>query len=67
MNGAADGPSSSTVGHFVSLTGCPENQAEFFLEATNGNFDQAVEMYYGKPYRSSGAQGICWASAVMHI
>ena len=42
-----DGASSSDVAHFVSLTSCPVEQAAFFLEATNGNFDQAVEMYYG--------------------
>ena len=39
--------SSSDVAHFVSLTSCPVDQAAFFLEATNGNFDQAIEMYYG--------------------
>jgi hypothetical protein len=43
-----DSPSSSTVGRFVSLTGCSDDQAEFFLEAANGNFDQALEMYYGE-------------------
>ena len=43
----ADGASSSDVAHFVSLTSCPVDQATFFLEATNGNLDQAVEMYYG--------------------
>ena len=39
--------SSSDVAHFVSLTSCPVDQAAFFLEATNGKFDQAIEMYYG--------------------
>ena len=45
----ADGASSSHVAHFVSLTSCPVEQAAFFLEATNGKFDEAVEMYYGEP------------------
>ena len=43
----AHGASSSDVAHFVSLTSCPVEQAAFFLEATNGNLDQAIEMYYG--------------------
>lgn len=45
----ADGASSSDVAHFASLTSCPVQQAAFFLEATNGKFDEAVEMYYGEP------------------
>ncbi len=44
----ADAASSSDVAHFVSLTNCPMDQATFFLEASNGNMDQALEMYYGK-------------------
>lgn len=43
-----EGSSSSDVGRFVSLTNAPEEQAAFFLEATNGNFDRAIEMFYGK-------------------
>ncbi len=43
-----DGAHSSDVAHFVALTSCPVEQAAFFLEATNGNFSQAVEMYYGE-------------------
>lgn len=43
-----DGASSSDVGRFVSLTNAPEEQAAFFLEATNGDFDRAIEMYYGE-------------------
>lgn len=54
----ADGASSSDVAHFVSLTSCPVEQAAFFLEATNGNFDQAVEMYYGKPLSLQGVSSI---------
>lgn len=43
-----DGPSSSDIGRFMSLTNVPEQQAAFFLEATNGNFDRAIEMFYGR-------------------
>lgn len=45
-----DGPSSSDIGRFVSLTNVPEQQAAFFLEATNGNFDRAIEMFYGRRF-----------------
>ena len=48
MSDDADAASSSDVAHFVSLTNCPMDQATFFLEASNGNMDQALEMYYGE-------------------
>lgn len=35
------------VARFVSLTNCPADQAQFYLEANGGNFDRAVAMYYG--------------------
>lgn len=35
------------VSRFVSLTNCPADQAQFYLEANNGNFDRAIAMYYG--------------------
>lgn len=35
------------VSRFVSLTNCPADQAQFYLEANNGNFDGAVAMFYG--------------------
>ena len=38
---------STDVERFVSLTACPAEEAAFFLEANNGNFDHALEMFYG--------------------
>ena len=48
MSDDADAASSSDIAHFVSLTDCPMDQATFFLEASNGNMEQALEMYYGE-------------------
>lgn len=36
------------VARFVALTGSSTDQAAFMLEATHGNFEQAVQMYFGK-------------------
>lgn len=38
----------ATVARFMSVTGCDLVQARFLLEATNGNFENAAQMYYGK-------------------
>jgi formylmethanofuran dehydrogenase subunit E len=35
------------VARFVETTGCDTDQASFLLEATHGNFESAVQMYYG--------------------
>jgi hypothetical protein len=35
------------VARFVETTGCDTDQATFLLEATHGNFESAVQMYYG--------------------
>ena len=39
--------STSDVERFVSLTACPAGEAAFFLEANNGDFNHALEMFYG--------------------
>jgi hypothetical protein len=36
------------MARFVALTGSSTDQAAFMLEATHGNFEQAVQMYFGK-------------------
>lgn len=35
------------VARFVAVTGSSRDQASFMLEATHGNFEQAVQMYLG--------------------
>lgn len=42
------------VARFVAVTGSSRDQASFMLEATHGNFEQAVQMYLGTwPYACS--------------
>jgi FAS-associated factor 2 len=36
------------VARFVQLTGSSTDQAAFMLEATHGDFERAVQMYFGK-------------------
>jgi hypothetical protein len=38
----------ATISRFMSVTGCNLQHARFLLEATNGNFQSAQQMYYGK-------------------
>jgi hypothetical protein len=69
-NGAFKGVSSSDVGRFVSLTACPSDQAAFFLEANNGDFDRALEMFYGAPARAitpRPLRGLAFHSHVKHL
>lgn len=40
--------SDEQIARFVETTGCDTDQATFLLEATHGNFESAVQMYYGK-------------------
>lgn len=37
----------SVVENFCALTGIDEQQARFFLEASNGDFDAALQMFQG--------------------
>lgn len=48
LAGDLDGYSDSTVAEFCSVTSCAPEQARFFLEASNGQFDRAVSMYFGE-------------------
>lgn len=36
------------LARFLEATHCTVDQAQFFLEASGGNYDRAVTMYYGK-------------------
>ena len=38
---------SEEVARFVAIANCPANQAHFFLQATDGNFDRALTLYFG--------------------
>lgn len=33
---------------FIEMTECPVDQAQFFLEASGGNFDVALTMFSGE-------------------
>ncbi len=35
------------VARFVGIANCPSDQAQFFLQATDGNFDRALALYFG--------------------
>lgn len=37
-----------TVDRFTGLLQCPEEVARFCLDASGGNFDAAISMYYGE-------------------
>ncbi|KAF8073204.1 PUX10 [Scenedesmus sp. PABB004] len=41
--------SDEQVARFVSTTGADADQAAFLLEATHGNFESAVQMFYAQP------------------
>ena len=66
MSDDADAASSSDVAHFVSLTNCPMDQATFFLEASNGNMDQALEMYYGELVDTKDASHVTYTYVEVH-
>ena len=53
-NDGFKGVSTSDVERFVSLTTCPKEQAAFFLEANNGDFEHALEMFYGEHIAQEG-------------
>lgn len=38
---------SEEVARFVAVANCPADQAHFFLQATGGNFDRALTLYFG--------------------
>ena len=38
----------ATVRRFAELLQCPEDVARFCLDASGGNFDAAISMFYGK-------------------
>jgi len=38
---------SQDVENFVAIANCPADQALFFLQATDGNFDRALALYFG--------------------
>ena len=38
----------ATVSRFMSVTGCNLQHARFLLEASNGNFESARQMFYGR-------------------
>lgn len=38
---------SEEVARFVAIANCPADQAHFFLQATDGNFDRALTLYFG--------------------
>jgi hypothetical protein len=39
------------VARIMQVTGCDDQQARFFLEATNGDMDRAVQMFLGESMR----------------
>ncbi|MEW5314494.1 MAG: hypothetical protein WDW38_005990 [Sanguina aurantia] len=45
MNGASDASFDDALRQFLQITPIEPEQARFFLEATNGNLDMAVNMY----------------------
>lgn len=45
---AAQAADEDAVARFVAVTGSSSDQAAFMLEATHGNFEQAVQMYLGR-------------------
>lgn len=40
-------PDDALVARFVGVCGCDPQQAQFMLEAANGSFDRAVQMFFG--------------------
>lgn len=48
MNGASDASFDDALRQFLQITPIEPEQARFFLEATNGNLDMAVNMYTGE-------------------
>jgi hypothetical protein len=40
-------PDDATIGRFCAMTGAESGHAQFLLEASNGNFESAVGMFYG--------------------
>uniref|UniRef100_A0A383V860 UBX domain-containing protein n=1 Tax=Tetradesmus obliquus TaxID=3088 RepID=A0A383V860_TETOB len=54
------------VARFVETTGCDADQATFLLEATHGNFEAAVQMYYEShpsAHVAAGTHGTARAAA----
>ena len=48
------------VARFVAIANCPADQAHFFLQATDGNFDRALTLYFGAcPQGCQIWQGCC--------
>jgi hypothetical protein len=59
-------PDDSAIGRFCAMTGAERGHAQFLLEASNGNFENAVGMFYGgsalpqlgRPGRATGDQAL---------
>jgi hypothetical protein len=47
------------VARFVALTGSTADEAGFMLEATHGDLEQAVQMYYGTALPCVAAPPCC--------
>lgn len=47
MNGAGDASFDDALRQFLQIIPIEPEQARFFIEATNGNLDMAVNMYTG--------------------
>lgn len=41
------GPADAELAQFVAITNCQPDQAAFYIAAADGNFEQAIAMYYG--------------------
>ncbi len=54
------------VAQFVALTGSSTDQAAFMLEATQGNLEQAVQMYLGECASPSVNAAYCGMPTLSH-
>jgi hypothetical protein len=41
-------PDEGTISRFCGMTGCERAHAQFLLECCNGNFENAIAMFFGE-------------------